>query len=195
MKFFTHVDAIINKLSKTRHIKSVTFVVAFLEATISPILPEAFLLVVLAYRKDISWKVLSLISALGSSVGAIAMYILGATLYKSYGQSLLAFLHGEAIAEKAKALFAENAFSAQFFAALTPLPDRVFSFLAGAFLISVPTIFVATFLGRIIRVAPVAYLSYEYGDEARVYIKRHTKNASIVIAVLVIVYVLYKYFS
>lgn len=195
MKFFSHVDATINKLSKTKHIRSVTFVVAFLEATISPILPEAFLLVVLAYRKDISWKVLSLISALGSSVGALAMYVLGATLYKSYGQSMLAFLHGEAVAEKAQALFADNAFSAQFFAALTPLPDRVFSFLAGAFLVSVPTIFVATFLGRIIRVAPVAYLSYEYGDEARVYIKRHTKNASIVIAVLVVVYVLYKYFS
>lgn len=193
MKFFTHIDATINKLSKTKYIRSVTFVVAFLEATISPILPEAFLLVVLAYRKDISWKVLSLISALGSSVGAFAMYILGATLYKSYGESLLSFFHGEAVAERAQTLFAQNAFYAQFFAALTPLPDRVFSFLAGAFLISVPIIFLATFLGRLIRVAPIAYLSYEYGDEARVYIKRHTKKAAIVVGVLASIYILYAY--
>ena len=195
MKIFTHVDATINRLSKTKYIKSVTFVVAFLEATISPILPEAFLLIVLAYRKDISWKLLSLISALGSSVGALAMYLLGATLYKSYGQSMLSFINGEGFAEKARVLFAENAFSAQFFAALTPLPDRVFSFLAGAFLISMPIIFIATFCGRLIRVAPVAYLSYEYGDEARVYIKRHTKKASIVIGILVVGYILYKYVS
>lgn len=193
MKLFTHIDATINKLSKTRYLKSVTFVVAFLEASFSPLLPEAFLLVVLAYRKDISWKILSFISALGSTFGALLMYILGATLYKTYGQSFLSFLHAEAVAEKAQVLFAENAFYAQFFAALTPLPDRVFSFLAGAFLISVPTIFVATFLGRLIRVAPIAYLSYEYGDEARVYIKRHTKKATIVALALIVVYILYTY--
>lgn len=193
MKLFTQVDATINRLSKTKYLKSVTFCIAFLEASISPILPEAFLLVVLAYRKDISWKILSLISALGSSVGALAMYLLGVFFYKTYGASLLSFLHAEAVAEKAKVLFAENAFYAQFFAALTPLPDRVFSFLAGAFLVSVPIIFVATFLGRLIRVVPFAYLSYEYGDEARVYIKRHTKTASIVIGVGIVVYILYTY--
>lgn len=195
MKLFTHIDATINKLSKTKHLKSATFLVAFLEASISPILPEAFLLVVLAYRKDISWKVLSLISALGSTFGALLMYLLGVTLYKSYGQSLISFLHAEAVAEKAQVLFAENAFYAQFFAALTPLPDRVFSFLAGAFLVSLPTIFFATFLGRLIRVVPFAYLSYEYGDEARVYIKRHTRKVTIAVAVIIVLYILYKYFG
>jgi membrane protein YqaA with SNARE-associated domain len=194
MKLLTRVDETINSLSRTKHIKSVTFVVAFFEATISPILPEAFLLVVLAYRKDISWKVLSLISALGSTVGALSMYALGATIYKTYGTAILSFLHGEAVAEKAQTLFAQNAFYAQFFAALTPLPDRVFSFLAGAFFVSIPVIAFATFLGRLIRVAPVAYLSYEYGDEARVYIKRHTKKAGIAVLVFIVIYILYAYF-
>lgn len=195
MKLFTHLDATIDRLSRTKHLKSVTFVIAFLEASISPILPEAFLLVVLAYRKDISWKVLSLVSALGSSIGAMVMYMLGALFYNSYGQKFLSFLHAEAVADKAKILFAENAFSTQFFAALTPLPDRVFSFLGGAFLVSPVIIFLATFLGRLIRVAPVAYLSYEYGDEARVYIKQHTKKASIAVGVLIAIYILYAYFK
>ena len=195
MKLFTHIDATINKLSKTKHLKLVTFFVAFIEASISPILPEAFLIVVLAYRKDVSWKILSFVSALGSSLGAISVYVLGAALYNSYGQSLLSFLHAEAVAEKAKVLFGENAFYAQFFAALTPLPDRVFSFLAGAFLISPVIIFSATFLGRLIRIVPCAYFSYEYGDEARVYIKRHTKKVSIIVLVLIVVYSIYKYVS
>lgn len=191
MKLFTHIDATINKLSKTNYLKSVTFFIAFLEASISPLLPEAFLLVVLAYRKDVSWKIVSVISALGSAVGAMSVYFLGATLYKSYGQNVITFFHSEAIAEKAKTLFADNAFYAQFFAALTPLPDRIFSFLAGAFLISVPTIFLATFLGRFIRVAPIAYLSYEYGDEARVYVKHHTKRVSIVVGIALTLYLMY----
>jgi len=195
MNIVTKGDKIIDRISKTKYLKSATFVVAFTEATISPILPEAFLLVVLAYRKDVSWKILSLISAFGSACGALLMYLLGATLYSSYGDTIMAFIHGESVAEKAKTLFAENAFMAQFFAALTPLPDRVFSFLAGAFLVSVPVIFAATFLGRLVRVVPFAYLSYEYGDEARVYIKRHTKNVSIAIIVVVVTFLLYTYFK
>lgn len=195
MNVVTRGDKLIEKLSKTRHIIPVTFVVAFLEATISPILPEAFLAVVLAYRKDISWKVLSLVSSLGSATGAMLMYFAGMKLYNSYGQQVLSFLHGEGVAEKAQELFDSNAFMAQFTASLTPLPDRVFSFLAGAFLIPVLTIFIATFLGRLVRVAPVAYLSFEYGDEARVYIKRHTKKVSIGLLILIVCYVLYSYYS
>ncbi len=195
MSLFTQSDRLIEKLSKTKHLFPLTFIIAFLEATFSPILPEAFLLVVLAYRKDISWKLLSLVSALGSSFGALTMYILGAKLYSSYGASLLSFLRGGELVEKAKILFEENAFMAQFMASLTPLPDRVFSFLAGAFLISPFIIFSATFLGRLIRIAPVAYLSFEYGDEARVYIKKHTRKVSVTIIIVIICYAFYSYYS
>ena len=195
MSLFTQSDRLIEKLSKTKHLFPLTFIIAFLEATFSPILPEAFLLVVLAYRKDISWKLLSLVSALGSSFGALTMYILGAKLYSSYGASLLSFLRGGELVEKAKILFEENAFMAQFMASLTPLPDRVFSFLAGAFLISPLIIFSATFLGRLIRIAPVAYLSFEYGDEARVYIKKHTRKVSVTIIIVIICYAFYSYYS
>lgn len=192
MNLFKEGDTLLARLSKTKHLTLVTFFVAFFEATISPLLPEAFLLVVLAYRKDISWKLLSLVSSFGSSCGALMMYIVGAKLYGTYGDTVLAFLHGETVAHSAKVLFAENAFTAQFFAALTPLPDRVFSFLAGAFLVSPFIIFVATFLGRFVRVAPIAYLSYEYGDEARVYIKKHTRNVSIAVVAGIVCYVSYK---
>lgn len=195
MSLFTQSDRLIEKLSKTKHLFPLTFIIAFLEATFSPILPEAFLLVVLTYRKDISWKLLSLVSALGSSFGALTMYILGAKLYSSYGASLLSFLRGGELVEKAKILFEENAFMAQFMASLTPLPDRVFSFLAGAFLISPFIIFSATFLGRLIRIAPVAYLSFEYGDEARVYIKKHTRKVSVTIIIVIICYAFYSYYS
>lgn len=195
MSLVTQGDKLIERLSKTQHLFSVTFVIAFLEATISPVLPEAFLLVVLAYRKDISWKLLSLVSAFGSSCGALLMYLLGMKFYSSYGMQLLTFLHGESVAEKAKVLFAENAFMAQLIASLTPLPDRVFSFLAGAFLISPVIIFAATFIGRLIRVVPFAYLSFEYGDEARVYIRKHTRKVSIALIALVICYALYSYYS
>lgn len=195
MNLFLHGDTIVDRLSKTKHLRLITFIIAFLEATISPILPEAFLLIVLAYRKDISWKVLSVISALGSSFGALAMYWVGATFYETYGKAVLVYLNGEAVAEKARILFEQNVFMAQFIAAFTPLPDRVFSFLAGAFVVSPVLFFLATFSGRLIRISIVAYLSYEYGDEAREYIKRHTRSVMICFCVIVVLYALYTYFK
>jgi membrane protein YqaA with SNARE-associated domain len=188
-------DKLLERLSKTKYLFSFTFVVAFLEASISPLLPEAFLLIVLAYRKDVSWKLLSCMSAFGSASGAVLMYVVGYFLYASYGTHILSLLHGEALVEHARVLFVNNSFMAQFVASLTPLPDRVFSFLAGAFKISLGTIFVATFFGRLIRVLPVAYLSYEYGDEAREYSKRHTKKAVIALVCLVTLYCIYSYYK
>ncbi|MEN9881502.1 MAG: hypothetical protein RLZZ308_685 [Candidatus Parcubacteria bacterium] len=193
MSLVSSLDRFINRFAKTRYLHLVTYIVAFLEATISPVLPEAFLAVVLAYRKDISWKLLATVSALGSACGALVMYILGYFFYTSFGEQLLRFFHGEGVVEKASELFEENAFIAQFIASLTPLPDRIFSFLAGAFEISVFVVFVATFCGRFVRASVVAYLSYEYGDEAREYIKRHTRLAIIGIVFLVGVYMVYKY--
>jgi membrane protein YqaA with SNARE-associated domain len=193
MNLFLQGDSAINKLSRSKYIPLVTFVVAFFEATISPILPEALLLVVLAYRKDISWKLLSLLTALGSACGALVMYFLGMTLYGSYGQAVLEFLRGEIVATEAERLFKQNAFMAQFVASLTPLPDRVFSFLAGAFLVSPLVVFVATFFARLIRASVVAYLSYEYGDEARVYIKRHTRFVTLLVVGIVVAYLIYTY--
>lgn len=185
-------DKILVRLSRTKHLLVILFGIAFLEATISPLLPEVLIALVLAYRKDVSWKVLSLVSALGSSCGAMFMYVLGKFLYINYGAAIIAFLHGESVTERARSLFEANAFSAQFFAALTPLPDRIFSFLAGAFMITPVIVFTATFVGRLIRIVPVAYLSYEYGDEARSYIKKHTRTSLIFITACIVTYCAYK---
>lgn len=194
MNIFKQGDSFLQQLTKVKHVSIVTFFVAFLEATISPILPEAFLLILLAYRKDLSWKFLAFISSLGSSVGALAMYFFGAVIYNSYGEKILQVLHGQEIAKEAQVLFIKNAFIAQFFAALTPLPDRVFSFLAGAFSVSLVIVFIATFVGRLCRVVPVAYLSYTYGEEARNYIKKNSKRVSRGIILLVVLFVVCSYF-
>ena len=188
-KVFLEIDRCIDHWSRSRYIKSVTFVIAFLEACISPLPPEAFLLVVLAYRKDISWKILSFISAIGSTLGALFSYWVGYLFFASYGERIISFFHGEGLVSFFHESFAKNAFMAQFIAAITPAPDKVFTFLAGAFTISLPAILLGTFLGRYLRVLPVAYLSYEYGDEARVYIKKHKQYAVIGLVVAVALYI------
>ncbi len=195
MNLVLKTDHLLNRLSRSKRVPFITFILAFLEQSVSPILPEAYVALVLSYRKDISWRFLSFVSACGSTAGALVTYTLGYFLYASYGDKLVGALGWEGVFEKAKVLFADNVFIAQFLATLTPLPDRVFSFVAGAFGASLIVVLIATFLGRLVRISVVAYLAYEWGDEARDFVKKHTKLAIVIIAFLVALYVLYKVFG
>jgi membrane protein YqaA with SNARE-associated domain len=192
MNLVFKTDQILNKLSRSKRVPLVTFILAFLEQSISPVLPEAYVALVLSYRKDLSWRFLSLVSACGSTLGAFVTYILGYFLYASYGEKIVIALGWGQVFEKAQVLFADNVFIAQFLATLTPLPDRVFSFVAGAFGASLITVLTATTLGRLLRVSVIAYLAYEWGDEARDFIKKHTRLAVLLLAGLAALYVLYK---
>lgn len=170
----------------------ITFVLAFLEQSISPILPEAYIVLILSYRKDISWKFLSFVSACGSTLGALITYGLGYFLYASYGATLIEKLGWKEVFEQAKTLFDNSIFVTQFLASLTPLPDRVFSFVAGAFGATLLYVLLGSFFGRLLRVGIIAYLAYEWGDEAREFIKKHTKIATLLLIIAIIAYGVYK---
>ncbi len=174
-------------------IKTGVFVVAFLETTISPLLPELVVAAVLSYRKDISWKLLSVISAAGSATGAALLYVTGKYLYTTYQTWFQSFFDSSLLATYTQTMFEHNAFVSMFLAAFTPLPDRIFAFLSGVFSLSFIVVVIAFFLGRLIRVGIVAYFSYEYGDEAREYILKHTKLVTTGVIILIALYVVLRY--
>lgn len=174
-------------------VKTGIFIVAFFEATILPVLPEIVVGAVLTYRKDLSWKKLSIISALGSAGGAATLYLVGRYLYKAHQVWFDTFLNGSLVASHAAAFLNDNYFIAMVFASFTPLPDRVFAFMAGILTLSFPVVVLAFFLGRLLRVGIVAYFSYHYGEEARMYILKHTKTVSIIILALIFLYILLTY--
>lgn len=190
-KEVSRLDKWIKYVATRTWIKTGIFIVAVLETTISPLLPELVVAAVLSYRKDLSWKLLSMISALGSTAGAGLLYFLGKYLYKTYEVFFNNWLGG-ALGTYTQNLFAHNTFVSLFLAAFTPLPDRVFAFLSGVFSLSLPVVLVAFFLGRYIRVGIVAYFSYHFGDEARAYILKHTKRATFLLIIVILVYVLLK---
>jgi membrane protein YqaA with SNARE-associated domain len=184
----TRIDRWIKYVATRSWIKRGVFIVAFLETTVSPLLPELVVAAVLSYRKDISWKLLSVISALGSTLGAGVLYFLGKYLYKTYEIFFEKWL-GTSLGSYAEQLFAHNTFVSLFLAAFTPLPDRIFAFLSGVFILSLPVVLVAFFLGRLIRVGIVAYFSYHFGNEARSYILKHTKRVTVIILAIIALYV------
>lgn len=193
MNIVLSTDKVLARLVASKRVFSVTFILAFFEQSISPIMPDAYLVLVLAYRKDISWKKLSFVSALGSACGGVFTYFLGFFFYKEYGSRIIDAFGWGGVVEQARSLFAGNVYWAQFMAAVTPLPDRVFSFVAGAFSVNLFAVFIMLFLGRILRALFVGYMAYEWGDEVRLYIKKHTRTAIITAIIGALLFGVYHY--
>lgn len=189
----TAIDRWVAYLARHAWIRTVIFVTAFLEASISPILPELVLATVLSYRKDLSWKTLSVISALGTSLGMGVLYVLGFYFYDQVGDTVVSYLHAEAFMSKAEGLFVTNAFITLFIASFTPLPDRVFAFASGVFGVSFGIVLVAVFLARLLRAGIVAYAAYEYGDEARAFVLKHSRAVLALLVGVVTLYLVVRY--
>ena len=102
------IDRWIAYVATRSWIKTGVFIVAFLETTISPLLPELVVAAVLSYRKDISWKLLSAISALGSAAGAALLYVVGKYLYSTYEAWFQSFFDSSLLATYTQTMFEHN---------------------------------------------------------------------------------------
>ena len=187
------IDRCIKYVIHHTYIKTTIFIVAVLEATISPILPEIVVAGVLTYRKNVSWKLLSLISALGSVTGVTILYLFGKFLYKTNEIWFNSILNGGGrISAYTQDILTQNTFITMFLAPFTPLPDKVFSLLSGVLVLPFFIVILAFFSARLLRVGVVAYFSYTFGSDARVYILKHTRRFTISLVVVLIIYILYK---
>lgn len=187
------IDKWIKYIINHTHIKTTIFTVAVLEAVFLPILPEVVIAGVLTYRKNLSWKLLSIISALGSVTGITILYLLGKFLYKTNKIYFELILNGGGkIATYTQDILSQNTFVAMFFASFTPLPDRVLILFSGVLSLPFLLVISAFFLARLLRVGVVAYFSHKFGNLARIYILKHTRRVTITLAVFLILYILYK---
>jgi membrane protein YqaA with SNARE-associated domain len=183
------IDRWVNYVVHHAWVKTGIFIVALLEATISPLLPEIIVAGVLTYRKDLSWKLLSFISALGSTTGVAILYVVGYYLYSAYQSTFDNFFDGAVIATYTEQILNQNTFVTMFLAAFTPLPDRIFALLSGVFHLQFLIVIFAFFFGRLIRVGIVAYFSYLFGEEAKQYILKHTKTVTILLGIAIVLYI------
>lgn len=187
------IDKCIKYIINHTYIKTTIFIVAVLEAVFLPLLPEVVIAGILTYRKNLSWKLLSIISALGSVTGITILYLLGKFLYTTNEIYFDLILNGGGkIATYTQDILSQNTFVAMFLASFTPLPDRVLILFSGVLALPFLLVISAFFLARLLRVGVVAYFSYKFGDRARIYILKHTRRVTITLVVFLVLYILYK---
>ena len=137
---------------------------SFTEAIIQPIPPDVMFLP-MAYdeRNSVNmllwlWFIVTFASVLGAMVGH--------TLGKLYGTKLLDRFGKPHHRERLEFLFERYGTWGMFIAAVSPLPYKVFGWIAGASDMKMRPFVIAGIFGRGLRFGPEAILIYLYGDTA-----------------------------
>lgn len=147
------------------------FVIAFVESSFFPIPPDVLIIpMVLAARPK--WWRIAAVGTLGSVLGGLFGYWIGAVLMDSWGHSILAFYGKEGAFADLSARFDEWGGWAVLVAGVTPFPYKVITIFSGATALSLPVFIGVSILARALRFFIVAWLLYRYGPPIRVFIEK-----------------------
>lgn len=137
---------------------------AFLEPTISPIIPETLLAAMLLAGTH-RWKFYAFWTTVSSIAGGVVGYGIGALFFKTIGETIINLYHLGPHMERAQTLFSENVFQTMFVVTSTPVPDKIFVFIAGVLGINFWLYFLGYCAGRGLRIFAIAWLLQKYGPK------------------------------
>jgi len=158
-------------------------VVAFTDAVISPLVPEAFLAALMLARPD-KWKQYLSTSIVSTTAGAAVGYYIGRFLFQTFGQPLLHLYGlGPAFAE-AQHLIRGHVFIALALASFTPIPDKVFIYASGFLGVHFLPYIAGYMLGRGTRMAIVTYVVGAHGERVIAVINRYFLYVALAVVVL-----------
>lgn len=170
----------------------ILFLCAFIEASLFPMPPD-FVLVPLVLARPRRALAAATVCIAGSFAGAIAGYVIGATVITGAGDRLIAWAGVGPSFDRVLALYAGNAFTALCAAGFTAIPFSVFTIAAGFRHTVAPlTFLLGALLGRVIRFSLLAAALRAGGPPVRRMVSEHPAAVSLAVmliaAVIVVLY-------
>lgn len=165
--------------AETRQAEVVLFSVAFAESSFFPVPPDVLLLAMAVSRPSRAFRSAT-ISTVGSVLGGVLGYFIGAQLFEAVGVHIIRFYHLQSQWETVVRSYQGNAFLLVAAAGFTPIPYKVFTIAGGACQIYLPTLVVASALSRGARFFLVAGLIRVFGPGVRRLIDRYFNMLSLV---------------
>ena len=126
------------------------------------------------------------VATISSVMGAIVGHWLGSR----FGRPLLHRMMSEGSVRSAESLFDKYGAWAVLVAAVTPIPYKVFTILAGVLGLDMKRFILVSLIGRGARFMSLGVLLFLFGEEIQIYIDRHFQKLSILAGVAVIVSIL-----
>jgi len=158
---------------------------SFAESSFFPIPPDPLLIAMVTARPN-KWVRLALICTLGSVLGGILGYIIGAGLFETVGRWVIDTYHLQTEFQNVGELFVQYTFWAVLLAGFTPIPYKLFSIAAGVFSINLPLFLLASLVGRGGRFFLVAFLMHHLGKRYKDKIEKYIDILGIAFVALVI---------
>lgn len=167
--------------------------VAFTESAFFPIPPDVMLVpMTLANRKRAWWY--AFLCTVASVLGGIFGYVIGALLFETIGQPLVAFYGMEKGFETLKTWFDNYGLIIVFVAGFTPIPYKVFTISSGLTGLSLPLFIIGSVVSRGLRFFIVCGLIYWFGPPIKAFIEKYLGILTLVgSAALIGGFVLLKY--
>lgn len=159
-------------LAATRHAEKALAGVSFVESSVFPIPPDVLLIpMVLADRTR--WIRYAFICTAASVLGAVLGYMIGAFLYETIGQPILAFYGKEDSFATISNWYNTWGGWGVLFAAVTPFPYKVLTIFSGATGLNFIVFLIVSVIGRGLRFFLVAWLLNRFGPPIRDFIEKN----------------------
>ncbi|EKF40440.1 DedA family protein [Nitratireductor indicus C115] len=159
-------------LAATRHAEKALGAVSFIESSFFPIPPDV-LLIPMVLSERAKWLRYAVICTIASILGALLGYAIGAFLYETIGQPILAFYGKENAFEQVADWYNTWGGWGVLFAAVTPFPYKVLTIFSGATGLNLVTFIAVSVIGRGLRFFLVSWLLFHFGPPIRTFIEKN----------------------
>lgn len=156
---------------ESRYALWILALVAFVESSVFPIPPDVLLIPMIIAARQRAWLIAGL-CLVASVTGGMLGYAIGALLFDSVGQPVLAFYGMEAKFETFRQTYNDWGAWAVLVAGVTPFPYKVITILSGATSLSLPVFIIASVIARGLRFFVLAALLYWFGPPIRTFIEK-----------------------
>lgn len=173
------------RLAASRHAVPALFGVSFLESSVFPIPPDAMLIPMCLARRDRAFLLAGLCT-LGSVLGGLAGYAIGALLYDSVGAPIIAFYGYEQAFADFQRRFQEWGAWIVAGAGFTPFPYKVITITSGLVHLDLAVFMIASVLARGARFFLVAALLWKFGPPMRGFIERNLSLLTVMFFLLLV---------
>ena len=159
----------------------ILFVTAFLESTISPIPPDPLPIPMGILQPNLAiW--LGVLCTVASVMGAVVGHWLGA----QFGRPILGKFVSEGRIRSAESLFDKYGVWAVLIAAVTPIPYKVFTILAGVLKLDMKRFLIASIIGRGMRFLSLGVVIFLFGEDVQTFVEEQFEALTLLAGIGVI---------
>ncbi|TYR34982.1 DedA family protein [Mesorhizobium microcysteis] len=159
-------------LARTRHAERSLAGVSFVESSFFPIPPDVLLIpMVLADRTK--WFRYALVCTIASVLGALLGYVIGALLFDTIGQRIIALYNAQDAFDGIRQWYDDWGAWGILFGAVTPFPYKILTIFSGFVGFNIVSLIIVSIIGRGLRFFLVAGLLYWFGEPIRLFIEKH----------------------